>query len=159
MKNAVKTRIMAFMLMAVAMVSTFGLSLSNSVAKGNSASFAPVSVAYAATGNPAGIFDEIVEVDTNNTNNPVKINDPDKSWEPAQLVSKSKVIAMIFTGICTVVAICFVIYNITKLGAAGANDSARSKAKTGLLTSLAAVALMGGLTIIIGFFWNILVTI
>lgn len=159
MKNAVKSRIMAFMLMALVAVSTFGMSLSQSAVGNNSASFAPVSVAYADNEGLGGIFD-VVGVDRNDkiVFDETKVSGADE-WKPAQLVSKSKTIAMIFTGVCTVIAICFVIYNITKLGAAGANDGARSKAKTGLLTSLVAVALLGGLTIVIGFFWNILTTV
>ena len=156
-KNAFIQRIVAFVFVAVLTLSAFGVSLGQSAVGNNSASFAPVSVAYAAEDNgPGGIFDAIVSDPDKNGN--ITITKPDQSddWKPAQLVSKSKAIAMIFTGICTVVALCFVIFNITKLGAAGANDAARSKAKTGLLWSLIAMALMGGLTIVVGFFWNIL---
>ena len=118
-KNAFIQRIVAFVFVAVFTLSAFGVSLGQSAVGNNSASFAPVSVAYAAEDNgPGGIFDAIVSDPDKNGN--ITITKPDQSddWKPAQLVSKSKAIAMIFTGICTVVALCFVIFTITTLGAA-----------------------------------------
>lgn len=68
-KNAFIQRIVAFVFVAVFTLSAFGVSLGQSAVGNNSASFAPVSVAYAAEDNgPGGIFDAIVSDPDKNGN-------------------------------------------------------------------------------------------
>lgn len=74
------------------------------------------------------------------------------------VISQYKTIATTITGILTITMIIFMIIQITKLGAAGDNEVARKKAIMGILTTGIATALFGGLTIVVGFFWNILMS-
>ena len=50
----------------------------------------------------------------------------------------------------------FMLIQFTKLGAAGDNEMARKKAIAGILTTGIATALLGGATIVVGFFWNVI---
>ena len=48
-------------------------------------------------------------------------------------------------------------FQFVKLGGTGDNEMARRKAIFGILTTGAATAMLGGLTVVVGFFWNLLV--
>lgn len=78
---------------------------------------------------------------------------------PTDLVTgpldKYKSIAVIITGFLTVTAFLSMIFCITKLSTAGDNEMARKKALMGILTSGIGIALLGSVTLVIGFFWNI----
>ena len=69
-------------------------------------------------------------------------------------LDKYKSMATAVTGFATVTAFLALIFCITKLSAAGDNEQARHRAM-GILTSGIGVALLGGATVIIGFFWNL----
>ena len=72
------------------------------------------------------------------------------------VISQYKTIAVAITGILTITMLIFMLIQFTKLGAAGDNEMARKKAIMGILTTGIATALLGGATIVVGFFWNVL---
>ena len=72
----------------------------------------------------------------------------------ATVIGKYKTIATAITGILTGTMLIFMLIQFTKLGAAGDNEMARKKAIMGILTTGIATALLGGATIVVGFFWN-----
>jgi len=53
----------------------------------------------------------------------------------------------------------FMLVQFAKLGAAGDNEQGRKRAIAGILTTGIATALLGGASVVIGFFWNILATV
>lgn len=73
-------------------------------------------------------------------------------------IDKYKNVALAILAVCVITSILCLIFAITKLGAAGVADNPRAKnvAMMGILISGIALALFGGLTIVIGFFWNLL---
>ena len=74
----------------------------------------------------------------------------------ATVISQYRTIATAIMGVLTITMIIFMLIQITKLGASGDNEMARKKAIMGILTTGIATALLGGVTIVIGFFWNVL---
>lgn len=81
------------------------------------------------------------------------INGDDKSaWN--QLFSRIKGIIVGITGVGTLVMIVLFIIQFMKLGASAGNPQARSQALTGVLWTGVAAALLGSVTIIVGFFYN-----
>lgn len=84
------------------------------------------------------------------------INNTTTGGSAATLISKYKTIATAISGVLTITMLIFLLIQISKLGAAGDNDVARKKAIMGILTTGLATALFGGVTIVVGFFWNIL---
>ena len=81
------------------------------------------------------------------------INGDDKSaWN--QLFSRIKGIIVGITGVGTLVMIVLFIIQFMKLGASAGNPQARSQALTGVLWTGIAAALLGSVTIIVGFFYN-----
>lgn len=81
------------------------------------------------------------------------INDNDTGvWN--QLFSKFKGIIVGITGIGTLVMIVLFIIQFMKLGASAGNPQARQQALMGVLWTGVATALLGSVTIIIGFFYN-----
>ena len=71
-------------------------------------------------------------------------------------ITQYRTIAVAITGILTITMLIFMLIQFTKLGASGDNEMARKKAIMGILTTGIATALLGGATIIVGFFWNVL---
>ena len=61
-----------------------------------------------------------------------------------------------FTGIATLLMLVFTILQIVKLGASGDNEMNRKRAIMGILTTGIATALLGGITVFVGFFWGAL---
>lgn len=72
------------------------------------------------------------------------------------VMTQYRTIAVAITGILTITMLIFMLIQFTKLGASGDNEMARKKAIMGILTTGIATALLGGATIVIGFFWNVL---
>lgn len=70
------------------------------------------------------------------------------------ILSRYKNIIMAITGFLTVTCFGAMIFMFTKLAASGDNQQARSRAIAGILTTGIGVALLGGATIIIGFFYG-----
>lgn len=69
-------------------------------------------------------------------------------------LDKYKTIAMAIFAFCTVTAFLMMIIQFTKLAAAGDNERERKKAIMGILTCGVAIMLLGGITVVIAFFWN-----
>ena len=76
----------------------------------------------------------------------------------AGFIDKYKEVAILILAVCIITTIICLIYNITKLSAAGASSNPHMKqmAMIGILISGIALALFGGLSIVVGFFWNLL---
>jgi len=162
MKNAVmqagkKFRIVAFLM---ALLLAFGLA-------GN---FSPlVSVAYAAyppsagggsgggTGGGSGASNKLFDIVGNdgniNSSSEVATQSSDSF---ATVITKYKSIATAVMGILTITMLIFMLIQFTKLGASGDNEMGRKKAIMGILTTGIATALLGGATIVVGFFWGAL---
>ena len=79
-------------------------------------------------------------------------SDDTSSWN--QLFSRFKGIIVGLTGVGTLVMIVLFIIQFMKLGASAGNPQARSQALTGVLWTGVAAALLGSVTIIVGFFYN-----
>lgn len=74
----------------------------------------------------------------------------------ATVMTKGKAIALGFTGIATLIMLVCMIIQFLKLGAAGDNEMSRKRATMGILTTGIATALLGGATVVVGFFWGAL---
>lgn len=74
----------------------------------------------------------------------------------ATVMTKGKTIGTGFTGIATLLMLVFTILQIVKLGASGDNEMNRKRAIMGILTTGVATALLGGITVFVGFFWGAL---
>jgi len=74
----------------------------------------------------------------------------------ATIMTKGRAIGMGFTGICTLLMLIFTIIQISKLAAAGDNEMNRKKAIGGIMTTGIATALLGSITVVVGFFWGAL---
>lgn len=74
----------------------------------------------------------------------------------SNVLSKYKELAVGVMGVLTVTMLIFMLIQFAKLGASGDNDMARKKAIMGILTTGIATALLGGSTIVVGFFWGAL---
>lgn len=70
------------------------------------------------------------------------------------ILGRYKTIIVAITGFLTVTMFGMMIFMFTKLGVAGDNEMARRKAIGGILTTGIATALLGGATIVIGFFYG-----
>lgn len=106
----------------------------------------------------ADVFDEIVDADGT-----IKLNqnatEAEQKQTLAKVVSQYRTIASVITGILAVTMFIFMLVQFTKLGAAGDNEQSRKRAIAGILTTGIATALLGGASVVIGFFWNILATV
>lgn len=71
-------------------------------------------------------------------------------------IAKYKSLISGVCGVLSVTMIFFFIFNITKLSATADNDMARKKTINSLLYSAIAAVLMGGSSVFIGLFWNVL---
>lgn len=103
-----------------------------------------------------GIFD-IVNGTGKHTSGAGGITDDDGSQSIELVITKYKTIATAIMGVLTITMLIFMLIQFTKLGAAGDNEIGRKKAIMGILTTGIATALLGGATIVVGFFWNLVV--
>ena len=71
-------------------------------------------------------------------------------------LTKYKSIAAAVAAFGTVTSFLAMVFCFTRLSVAGDNEQARKRAIMGIMTSGAGVALLGGATVVIGFFWNLL---
>lgn len=78
---------------------------------------------------------------------------PDAS-ELSGFFSGFKTIGTAISGICAITALIFFIINLTKFSTSAGNDMLRSRALKGLLFSGVSLALFGGITVVVGVFWN-----
>ena len=72
----------------------------------------------------------------------------------ADFFDKFKGIGVLVSGICTVIALALFVLAISRLSTSASNDMARAKALKQILWSGIALALFGGITVVVGVFWN-----
>lgn len=72
----------------------------------------------------------------------------------AGILDRYKTVGTAIFGFCTVTAFILMVIQFTKLAAAGDNEQARKKAIMGILTCGVAIMLLGGITIVINFFYT-----
>lgn len=148
-KSSVKSRVMAFLMAVVLM---FGLT-------GELTSVCFVN-AYASdttgtTGsNGTNIFDVIGDDGQVVNGGGGFDTDEDSGQSITTIITKYKTIATAIMGILTITMLIFMLIQFTKLGAAGDNEMQRKRAIMGILTTGIATALLGGATVVVGFFWN-----
>lgn len=133
-KNTARTRYVAFLVAFVLMFCMASMSMT------------PAFAAEGSGGMFDGLFDSHGNIVTTD-----EMRDP---W--TGIVTKYKGVITGVLGILTMTMVVFMIIQITKLGAAGDNESSRRKAIMGIITTGIATALLGASTIIVGFFWNML---
>ena len=139
-KQNMKSRISAFLMALVLAFSMCAASLSPAYA-------AP---ADGSGGGPSSIFDVVGD-----DGSVGQVGDG-TSQGFTTVMTQYRTIAVAITGILTITMLIFMLIQFTKLGASGDNEMARKKAIMGILTTGIATALLGGATIVIGFFWNVL---
>lgn len=86
----------------------------------------------------------------------VSIGGTDWQMGLGKIIAKYKGVAQAILGMCAITALVCLILSIAKLGASGLDSMpmARRKAMTSIFISGVALALFGGLTVVVGFFWN-----
>lgn len=67
-----------------------------------------------------------------------------------------KALAVAIGGLCTIVSLVHFIISITRLSVSASNDQMRNKAIKSILISGISLMLFGGMTTIVGIFWNYL---
>jgi len=85
----------------------------------------------------------------------LKKGDMSSSW--TDLIKRYRFWIAGFSGIAAVSMILFFILNFMKLGASAGNPNARSQALSGLIWTGLAAAGLGGVSIIVGFFYSALI--
>lgn len=103
-------------------------------------------------GTSNSLFDLVDNSGSINSSSEVAQQNTDGSF--TTIITKYKSIAAAIMGILTITMLIFMLIQFTKLGAAGDNEMARKKALMGILTTGIATGLLGGATIIVGFFWG-----
>lgn len=76
--------------------------------------------------------------------------------EFSQFLSNYKGLALAISGICAITAIIMFVVSISKLSVSAGNEQLRRKAWSGIILSGIAIALIGGITTVVGVFWHIL---
>lgn len=102
----------------------------------------------------SGIFDLVSDDGSIDSSSDVAQKNTDGGF--STVITKYKSIAVALMGILTITMLIFMLIQFTKLGAAGDNEMARKKAIMGILTTGIATALLGGATLVVGFFWGAL---
>lgn len=80
----------------------------------------------------------------------------DQSSAISLVIMKYKSVSVVIVGICVITAILSLLFQITKLGAAGDNEQMRAAALKGIIYSGVVLSIFGALGIFVGLFWNIL---
>lgn len=142
-KKSMKSRVSAFLMALVMAFSMSAMSLTPAFAAGGDGG--------GTGGGPSSIFDVVGDDGTVGT-----VGDGDAEGGFKTVMTQYRKIAVAITGILTITMLIFMLIQFTKLGASGDNEMARKKAIMGILTTGIATALLGGATIIVGFFWNVL---
>lgn len=74
-----------------------------------------------------------------------------------QVTTKYRGLVQGISGICIMTAVLCLLIQISKLGASGDNEQGRKKAIMGILFAGAAIALFGGIELVVTFFWRALI--
>lgn len=151
---------------------SFWLRLGVSFSMALGAVFSGVCPALAAHDTPGTINNTVdangfhISTGTNGTititpGNQVSLSGTDWQVGLAGVISKYKGVAQGILAICTVTALIFLIISIAKLSASSVDSMpmARRKASVGILVSGIALALFGGLSVVVGFFWSFLINL
>lgn len=69
--------------------------------------------------------------------------------------ARIRIIVMIFSGICTLTAILFLIINVLKLGSSGDNPIQRKAALISIVFSGLGLALLGSVFVVVAFFYRL----
>lgn len=149
-----RTRIMSFLVALMLALGAVGQSMTVAYAYMPGSGSGTGTGTGGAGGSTSSIFDLISDDGTINDNSEVAQQNTDGSF--TTVITKYKSIAVAIMGILTITMLIFMLIQFTKLGAAGDNEMARKKAIMGILTTGIATALLGGATIIVGFFWGAL---
>lgn len=158
-----KTRIMSFLVAIMLVFGAVGQSMTVAYAGPNGGGYMPGSGTGTGTGTGGGttgsggsseLFNLVGDDGKINDSSTVAQQNTDGSF--TTIITKYKSIATAIMGILTITMLIFMLIQFTKLGAAGDNEMARKKAIMGILTTGIATALLGGATIIVGFFWGAL---
>lgn len=65
-----------------------------------------------------------------------------------------KTIGTAVSGICAITSLIFFVISVARLSTSAGNDMMRSRALKGILISGISLALFGGITVVVGIFWN-----
>ena len=84
------------------------------------------------------------------------LSEPITTAEFTEFFGRYKEICLTVSGVCTLIGLVSFIRAATKLSTSAGNDRARTEAIKGLLVSGASLALFGGISTIVGVFWNFL---
>jgi len=74
----------------------------------------------------------------------------------SEFLANYKSFAVFISGICTITAIITLVISISKLSVSAENEQLRRKAWMGIVISGVSLALIGGISVIVGIFWNVL---
>lgn len=151
-KTRMMSFLMAFMLVFGAMGQAMPLAYAYTMPGSGTGSGTGTGTGGGGSGN--SIFDLVSDNGSINTGSEVATQNTDGGF--TTIITKYKSIAVAIMGVLTITMLIFMLIQFTKLGAAGDNEMARKKAIMGILTTGIATALLGGATIIVGFFWGAL---
>lgn len=143
--ETMKTRVKSLFLTLIMMLAMSG---------GNPFSLVAYATGPTGSTNPNDIFNIVSDSGEINTSSSVAQQNTNGSF--STIITKYRSIATAIMGILTITMLIFMLIQFTKLGAAGDNEMARKKAIMGILTTGIATALLGGATIVVGFFWGAL---
>lgn len=153
MKN-IATRVMSFLVAIMLVFGTVGQTMTVAHAYGMPGSGTGANTDSGGGSGGHGIFDIVSEDGSINESSEVATSNPDGGF--GIVINKYKAIAVALMGILTITMLIFMLIQFTKLGGAGDNEMARKKAIMGILTTGIATALLGGATVVVGFFWGAL---
>lgn len=163
MKSNFKNRIMSFLMAFMLLFGMVGQSMTLAYAgggympgsgTGTSTSTGSGTGSSSGGGGSNALFD--IVGDQGNINESSTVASQSSNGSFTTVITKYKSIATAIMGILTITMLIFMLIQFTKLGAAGDNEMARKKAIMGILTTGIATALLGGATIVVGFFWGVL---
>ena len=73
-----------------------------------------------------------------------------------QFLTNYKGLALAISGICAITSIIMLVVSISRLSVSAGNEQLRRKAWGGIILSGIALALIGGISVVVGVFWHIL---
>ena len=76
--------------------------------------------------------------------------------EFSQFLTNYKGLALAISGICAITSIIMLVVSISRLSVSAGNEQLRRKAWGGIILSGIALALIGGISVVVGVFWHIL---
>jgi len=86
--------------------------------------------------------------------NIISLSEAPSASEFVDIFQGFKQIGTAVSGICTITSLISFVISLTRLGTSAGNDVVRSRALKGILFSGISLALFGGITVVVGIFWN-----